>query len=99
MTTTNGVTALDPKTLQAKGSYSGQAFSSTPVVFEFKGKTLIESVAVGEAHAVVYPASELGSAVSCADMESASSSMPTATMAMALPLPPNERVDEGSHFS
>lgn len=43
VTTTNGVTALDPKTLQAKGSYtaSGQEFSSTPVVFEFKGKTLI----------------------------------------------------------
>jgi len=41
VTTTNGVTALDPKTLQAKGSYSGQSFSSTPVVFEFKGKTLI----------------------------------------------------------
>jgi outer membrane protein assembly factor BamB len=41
VTTTNGVTALDPKTLQAKSSYSGQEFSSTPVVFEFKGKTLI----------------------------------------------------------
>ncbi len=41
VTTTNGVTALDPKTLQAKSSYSGQEFTSTPVVFEFKGKTLI----------------------------------------------------------
>ncbi len=41
VTTTNGVAALDPKTLLAKSSYSGQAFSSTPVVFEFKGKTLL----------------------------------------------------------
>ncbi len=41
--TANGVTAIDPKTLQAKGAYtaSGQQFSSSPVVFEFKGKTMI----------------------------------------------------------
>ncbi|MBS1812441.1 MAG: PQQ-like beta-propeller repeat protein [Acidobacteria bacterium] len=43
VTTKNGVTAIDPKTLEAKGSYSasGQEFSSSPVVFEFKGKTMI----------------------------------------------------------
>jgi outer membrane protein assembly factor BamB len=43
VTTAKGVTAIDPKTLEAKGSYtaSGQEFSSTPVVFEFKGKTLV----------------------------------------------------------
>jgi hypothetical protein len=43
VTTANGVTAIDPKTLQTKSSYtaSGQEFSSSPVVFEFKGKTLI----------------------------------------------------------
>jgi outer membrane protein assembly factor BamB len=43
VTTTSGVTAIDPKTLQAKNSYtaSGQEFSSSPVVFQFKDKTLI----------------------------------------------------------
>ncbi|MFN0107483.1 MAG: hypothetical protein ACKVZH_01410 [Blastocatellia bacterium] len=45
--TTNGITALAPKTLQVKSSYTstgaaaGQEFSSTPVVFQFRGKTLI----------------------------------------------------------
>ncbi|MEK7831201.1 MAG: hypothetical protein AAB401_08960, partial [Acidobacteriota bacterium] len=45
--TTNGITALAPKTLQVKSSYTptgtaaGQEFSSTPVVFQFNGKTLI----------------------------------------------------------
>lgn len=43
VTTTKGVTALAPKTLEVKGSYTaaGQEFSSTPVVFQFSGKTLI----------------------------------------------------------
>src|SRR5262249_22353921 len=39
----NSLVALEPKTLSVKGSYSagGQEFSATPVVFEYKGKTLI----------------------------------------------------------
>ena len=39
----NSLVALDPKTLSVKGSYSagGQEFSATPVVFEYRGKTLI----------------------------------------------------------
>ena len=41
--TTNSITALVAKTLEVKGSYTaaGQEFSSTPVVFQFNGKTLI----------------------------------------------------------
>src|SRR5215510_11462191 len=39
----NSLVALDPKTLAVKWSYSagGQEFSATPVIFEYKGKTLI----------------------------------------------------------
>jgi outer membrane protein assembly factor BamB len=38
----NSLVALDPKTLQVKDWYTaGQEFSSSPVVFEYKGKTLI----------------------------------------------------------
>ena len=39
----NSLVALDPKTLAVKASYSAgnQEFSSTPVVFDYKGKTLI----------------------------------------------------------
>ncbi|MFN0087835.1 MAG: hypothetical protein ACKVX9_20755 [Blastocatellia bacterium] len=39
----NSIVALDQKTLKVKSSYStgGQAFTSTPVVFEHKGRTLI----------------------------------------------------------
>jgi PQQ-like domain len=39
----NSLVALDPKTLSVKGWYAAGAseFSSTPVVFEYKGKTLI----------------------------------------------------------
>src|SRR6266542_4280851 len=39
----NSLVALDPKTLSVKGWYKAgaQEFSSTPVVFEYKGKTLI----------------------------------------------------------
>ena len=39
----NSVVALDPKTLEVKGSYSAgnQEFSTTPVVFDYKGKTLL----------------------------------------------------------
>jgi outer membrane protein assembly factor BamB len=39
----NSVVALDPKTLQVKGSFSAgsQEFSTTPVVFDYKGKTLL----------------------------------------------------------
>lgn len=64
VTTANGVTAIDPKTLQAKGSYtaSGQAFSSTPVVFEFKGKTMIAAATkTGSVH--LLDAANLSSAV------------------------------------
>jgi len=38
----NSLVALDPKTLRVKDWYTaGQEFSSSPVVFEYKGKTLI----------------------------------------------------------
>jgi len=38
----NSLVALDPKTLSVKGWYkAAQEFSSTPVIFEYKGKTLI----------------------------------------------------------
>ncbi|HEV2666674.1 MAG TPA: hypothetical protein VG324_17280, partial [Blastocatellia bacterium] len=39
----NSLVALDPKTLSVKGWYSAGAneFSSSPVIFEYKGKTLI----------------------------------------------------------
>ncbi|HEY8462327.1 MAG TPA: hypothetical protein VIM99_18205 [Blastocatellia bacterium] len=39
----NSLVALDPKTLSVKGWYEAGAseFSSTPVIFEYKGKTLI----------------------------------------------------------
>jgi outer membrane protein assembly factor BamB len=41
--TPNSLTRLDPKTLKVQGSYSAgnQEFSSTPVVFDYQGKTLI----------------------------------------------------------
>ncbi len=41
--TTNGITALAAKTLEVKGTYAaaGQEFSSTPVIFQFNGKTFI----------------------------------------------------------
>jgi outer membrane protein assembly factor BamB len=39
----NSLAALDPKTLSVKSSYSAgnQEFTSSPVIFEYKGKTLI----------------------------------------------------------
>lgn len=39
----NSIVALDPRTLSVKGAYSagGVGFSSTPVIFEYKGKTLL----------------------------------------------------------
>jgi outer membrane protein assembly factor BamB len=41
--TPNSLVALYPKTLAVKGSYSAgnQEFSSTPVIFDYKGRTLI----------------------------------------------------------
>jgi outer membrane protein assembly factor BamB len=43
----NSIVALDPDTLQVKGAYSAgeREFSSTPVVFEYKGKTLLAAAA------------------------------------------------------
>ena len=39
----NSIVSLDPKTLAVKGAYSAgaQAFSTSPVIFTFKGKTMI----------------------------------------------------------
>jgi len=39
----NSLVALDPKTLEVKGWYTAgsQEFSSSPIIFEYKGKTLI----------------------------------------------------------
>ena len=42
----NSIVAIDPKTLQTKSAYSaGSEFASTPVVFEYKGKTLVAAAA------------------------------------------------------
>jgi hypothetical protein len=52
--TANSIVAIDPKSLGTKSAYSaGAEFASTPVVFDYKGKTLIASVAVdGSVHLV-----------------------------------------------
>lgn len=48
------IVAIDPKTLQTKSAYTAsQEFASTPVVFEYKGKTLIAAAASdGSVHLV-----------------------------------------------
>lgn len=64
VTTANGVTAVDAKTLQAKSSYTaaGATFTSTPVVFQLKDKTLVAAAtADGSVH--LLDAANLSSAV------------------------------------
>ena len=60
----NSIVAIDPKTLQTKSAYSvGREFASTPVVFEYKGKTLIAAAASdGSLHLV--DAANMATAVS-----------------------------------
>lgn len=60
----NSIVAIDPKTLQTKSAYSAnQEFASTPVVFEYKGKTLIAAAASdGSVHLV--DAANMGTALS-----------------------------------
>ena len=60
----NSIVAIDPKTLQTKSAYSvGREFASTPVVFEYKGKTLIAAAAAdGGLHLV--DAANMATAVS-----------------------------------
>jgi hypothetical protein len=50
----NSIVAIDPKTLQTKSVYTAsREFASTPVVFEYKGKTLIAAAAAdGSVHLV-----------------------------------------------
>ena len=75
--TANSITALEPKTLQVKGSYSGQGFSSTPVVFQFKDKTYI-AAATNDGGIHLLDAANLSSAVattSAAGKDSAPSSL------------------------
>jgi outer membrane protein assembly factor BamB len=50
----NSIVAIDPETLQTKSAYTaGQEFVSTPVVFEYKGRTLIAAAAAdGSLHLV-----------------------------------------------
>ena len=75
--TTNGITALEPKTLQVKSSYAGQGFSSTPVVFQFKDKTLI-AAATNDGGVHLLDAANLSSAVAttaAAGKDSAPSSL------------------------
>lgn len=51
--TRNGITAIDPNTLQTKASYvaGNSVFTSTPVVFQLKNKTLIAAAATdGSVH-------------------------------------------------
>jgi outer membrane protein assembly factor BamB len=61
----NSIVALDPKTLTVKGAYSaGKAeFSSSPVVFEFKGKTLVAAAAKDGSIHVIEAANPAGGAV------------------------------------
>jgi PQQ-like domain len=75
--TTSGITALEPKTLQVKSSYAGQGFSSTPVVFQFKDKTMI-AAATNDGSVHLLDAANLSSAVattSAAGKDSAPSSL------------------------
>ncbi len=64
VTTPNGVTAIDPKTLQTKASYSANnsAFTSTPVVFQLKDKTLI-AAATSDGSVHLLDAANLSAAV------------------------------------
>jgi hypothetical protein len=50
----NSIVAIDPATLQTKGAYtSDREFASSPVVFEYKGKTLVAAAAVtGSVHLI-----------------------------------------------
>jgi hypothetical protein len=50
----NSVVAIDPKTLQTKSAYkANDEFASSPVVFEYKGKTLVVAAAAdGSLHLV-----------------------------------------------
>jgi hypothetical protein len=50
----NSIVAIDAKTLQTKSAYTAkQEFASTPVVFEYKGKTLVAAAAAdGSVHLV-----------------------------------------------
>ncbi len=61
----NSIVALDPKTLAVKGAYSaGKAeFSSSPVVFEFKGKTMVAAAAKDGSIHIVEAANPAGGAV------------------------------------
>lgn len=44
----NSIVAIDPKTLQTKSAYTASSeFASSPVVFEYKGKTLVAAVTKG----------------------------------------------------
>lgn len=67
--TSNGVTALEPKTLQVKATYTaaGQEFSSTPVVFQFNGKTLI-AAATNDGSVHLLDAANLSTAVATTPM-------------------------------
>lgn len=60
----NSIVAIDPKTLQTKSAYSASSeFASTPVVFEYKGKTLVAAAASdGSLHLV--DAANMATAVS-----------------------------------
>jgi hypothetical protein len=60
----NSIVAIDPKTLQTKSACAaGREFVSTPVVFEYKGKTLVAAAASdGRVHLV--DAANLTTAVS-----------------------------------
>ncbi len=50
----NSIVAIDPKTLQTKSAYTASTeFASSPVVFEYKGKTLVAAAASdGSVHLV-----------------------------------------------
>jgi hypothetical protein len=60
----DSIVAIDPRTLQTKSAYSaGQEFASTPVVFEYKGKTLI-AAAGGDGSVHLVDAANMAAALS-----------------------------------
>ncbi len=77
----NSLVALDPKTLSVKGQYTAGAheFSSSPVLFEYKGKTLIAATTKdGRVH--LLDSANLGGA----DNQSALYTTPASSKAVAM---------------
>lgn len=81
--TANSIVAIDPKTLQTRSAYTaGREFASTPVVFEYKGRTLIAAAAAdGSVHLV--DAANMASALSVTPAGSSTAGRGSAPGALA----------------